>query len=78
MNYLVYKDPAPYESSPTNGKVDLVPPNDEGQKQTSAVLFKRLKNKGPVSTGSRISLLDGSRKSSSARSMHTDRGAPSF
>ena len=77
MNYLVYKDPAPYESSPTNDKIDLVPPNDETQKNTSAVLFKRLKNKGPVSTGSRISLLE-SRKSSTARSVHTDRSAPSF
>lgn len=77
MNYLVYKDPAPYESSPTNDRSQLLPPNDDTQKQTSAVLFKRLKNKGPVSTGSKLSLLE-SRKSSSARSVHTDRGAPSF
>ena len=78
MNYLVYKDPAPYESSPTNDRIDLVPPNDETQKQTSAVLFKRLKNKGAISSGSRISLLEGSRRSSTARSVHTDRSAPSF
>ena len=29
MNYLVYKDPAPYESSPTDDRIDLMPPNDE-------------------------------------------------
>lgn len=77
MNYLVYKDPAPYAESPTNDRTNLMTPQDEAQKQTSAVLFKRLKNKGPVSTGSRISLLE-SRKSSSARSVHTDRAAPTF
>lgn len=45
--------------------------------KTSKVLFKRLKNKGPVSTGSRISLLE-SKRSSSARSMHTMRNDMNF
>ena len=76
MNYLVYKDPAPYAESPRANSTTLLPPDDTA-KQTSQVLFKRLKNKGPVSTGSRISLLE-SKRSSSVRSVHTDRGAPTF
>lgn len=47
---------------------------------TSAVIFKRLSNKGPISTSSKCTLLE-SEKSyirGSARSVNTNRRAPNF
>lgn len=46
---------------------------------TSQILFKRLAQKGSISTGSRISLLDSTgRVKASNRSVHTNRHAPDF
>ena len=50
-----------------------------GQMNTSQVLFKRLSNKGTISTGSKISLLESTgRKKDSVRSVHTNVHAPDF
>ena len=50
-----------------------------GRMTTSQVLFKRLSNKGTISTGSKISLLESTgRKKGSARSVHTNIHAPDF
>lgn len=79
MNHLVYKTKNPYAEymDEKNQESSMNPPG--GKIDTSQVLFKRLSNKGPISNSSRISLLDSGRnKANSARSVHTNRNAPSF
>jgi hypothetical protein len=74
MNHLVYKTKNPYVDDDLNA--DMKYPDNL---QTSAVLFKRLSNKGPISNSSKCSLLEsvGTRRGS-ARSVYTNRAAPNF
>ena len=79
MNHLVYKTKNPYIDMDDDDKENdsMKPPHNM---QTSAVLFKRLSNKGPISTSSKCTLLE-SEKSylrGSARSAVTNRRAPNF
>ena len=71
MNQLVYKGDVEQEDD------GLQLPG--GQMSTANVLFKRLANKGTISTGSRISLLESENdKRPSARSVLTNKSAPQF
>ena len=73
MNQLVYK--GDYDQDEEEG---LQLPG--GTMSTANVLFKRLANKGTISTGSRISLLESEndKKRPSARSVLTNKSAPQF
>lgn len=74
MNHLVYKGDA--ETAPTTENNEIQMPG--APLSTSQVLFKRLSNKGTVSTGSRLSLLGGDQPKASRRSVHTNIHAPDF
>jgi len=72
MNHLVYKNENPYTEV---GEGVNMP----GEMSTSNILFKRLSNKGPISTGSKLTLLESDgHKSASRRSVHTNKDAPDF
>ena len=77
MNHLVYKTKNPYMDMEDDKENDSMRPPQN--MQTSAVLFKRLSNKGPISNSSKCSLLDSGRDNrGSARSVNTNRTAPNF
>ena len=75
MNQLVYKQDLDDHNEPEVVDHHKFP----GPMSTSEVLFKRLSQKGPVSTGSVPSLLkDSEHPKSTRRSVHTNLGAPDF
>jgi hypothetical protein len=71
MNHLVYKNENPY----TDVSEGIQMP---GEMSTSNILFKRLSNKGPISTGSKLTLLESEGAKASRRSVHTNKDAPDF
>lgn len=81
MNHLVYKGNDPNPASDLPGGMGMHPPGPAGltnDASTSKILFKRLSNKGPISSSSKISLLESSRSKSSAMSMPNNSDAPTF
>ena len=75
MNHLVYKENTSRDTESTDNLHQIYP----GPMSTSEVLFKRLSNKGPISTGSKLTILqDSGRAKSSRHSVRTNLGAPDF